>query len=145
MRFETTLLSVGNNVGIEVPIEVVEKLGAGSRPLVVVTVNDSYTYRSAIAVMAGKHLVSFSSEHRAATGLGGGDQASIEITVDTEPRIVDVHPELQAALDANPTARGAFDALSNSKKKLHTLPVAEAKTDETRARRIAKSIDQLSS
>ncbi len=74
MRFETTLFLVGNNTGIDVPPAVLEQLGGGKRPLVNVTVNDAYSYRSAIAPMAGRYLIAFSSDKRSATGLkGGGD------------------------------------------------------------------------
>ncbi|HXI82238.1 MAG TPA: YdeI/OmpD-associated family protein, partial [Verrucomicrobiae bacterium] len=52
-------------------------------------------------------------------------------------------PELAAALDADPAARRTFDGLSNSNKSWHTYQVDNAKTDETRQRRIAKSIDAL--
>ena len=45
MRFETTMFLSGNNTGIEVPPEVIEALGAGSKPPVIVTVN-GYEYRS---------------------------------------------------------------------------------------------------
>ena len=62
----------GNNTGIEVPPEVIEALGAGKQPPVVVTVN-GYEYRSTVAVMGGRYLISFSSDKRAATGIGGGD------------------------------------------------------------------------
>ena len=53
MKFRTTLLQSGKTaVGIQVPDEVVEALGAGKRPKVRVTIN-GYTYRNAIAVMGG--------------------------------------------------------------------------------------------
>ena len=50
--FKTTLRGVQdmNATGIEIPAEVVESLGAGKRPKVVVTVNGS-AYRSTVAVM----------------------------------------------------------------------------------------------
>ena len=73
MRFETTLLLVGNNTGIDVPPAVLDELGGGKRPLVNVTVNDSYSYRSAVAPMGGRYLIAFSSDKRAATGLKGGE------------------------------------------------------------------------
>lgn len=57
MRFETTLLAVGNNTGIDVPPAVLDALGGGKRPLVNVVVNDGFTYRSAVASMAGRHLI----------------------------------------------------------------------------------------
>jgi len=145
MKFTTTLLQIGNNVGVHVPDDVVEALGAGKKPPVVISINDDYTWRGSLAVMGGKYLVSFSAAHRAASGYNGGDDVEITIEVDTEPRTVEVPEELQAAMDAAPGAQSAFDALSNSRKKLLTVPVADAKTDETRDKRIAKAIAELTS
>ena len=144
MRFRTTLLQMGNNVGIEVPQHVIDALGAGKKPAVTVDINGTYGYRSTVAVMGGKYLISFSSAHRAASGFSGGDDVEVTLELDTAPRIVEVPEALAAALALNPRAQEAFDKLSNSKKQLHTLPVAEAKTDETRDRRVAKSIEALS-
>ena len=89
--FSSTLLLDGNNTGIEVPDEVVEQLGAGKRPPVIVTVN-GFTYRSTVAVMGGRNLISFSSDKRAATGLAGGDAIEVTLELDTEPRTVEVPP-----------------------------------------------------
>jgi len=142
LKFKTAILQMGNNTGIEVPPEIVEALGAGKKPLVVVTVND-YTYRSAIAVMGGKFLISFSSAHRAASGLGGGDKVEVALEVDTAPRIIDVPEDLQKALEMHPLLKIKFDGLSNSKKKLLILPIEDAKTEETRAKRVEKAIYML--
>ena len=49
-RFETTMSQFGNNTGIEVPPAVLEALGGGKRPAVVVSVN-GYEYRSTVGVM----------------------------------------------------------------------------------------------
>jgi len=142
MRFETTLFLTGNNTGIEVPPELVEQLGGGKRPAVNVTVN-GFAYRSTIASMGGKYLIPFSSDKRAATGLGGGDPISVELSLDTAPRTVDVPADLAAALgDAG--VREAFDALAPSAKKAHVTNVEGAKADDTRARRIAAIVAKLS-
>jgi len=133
---------MGNNTGIEVPPEVLDALGAGKKPLVVVTVNN-YTYRSAIASMGGKFLISFSSAHRAASGLAGGDKIKVTLEVDTAPRTVDVPEDLQQALESRPDLKAKFEGLSNSKKKLLILPIEDAKTDETRARRVEKAVQML--
>ncbi|MDQ2698806.1 MAG: DUF1905 domain-containing protein, partial [Actinomycetota bacterium] len=106
----------GNNTGIEVPPEVIEALGAGRKPPVKVTVN-GYEYRSTVAVMGGRYLISFSSDKRAATGIKGGDPIVVDLEVDTAPRTVQVPADLAAALDAAHGARDAFDALSPSARK----------------------------
>jgi hypothetical protein len=143
MRFHTTILQSGKTAtGIEVPQEVVRALDAGKRPAVRVTVN-GYAYRSTVAVMGGTYMIGFNADHRAATGLGGGDQVDVELELDTAPREVTVPADLAAAMDAEPAARRTFDGLSYSNKSWHVLSVEGAKTEETRQRRIAKSVAAL--
>ena len=143
MRFRTTIVQSGKNTtGIQVPDEVVEALGSGRRPAVKVTVN-GYSYRSTVASMGGVFMVSLSAEHRAGAGVGGGDEVEVDLELDSAPREVTVPPELMAALDAEPAARATFDGLSYSNKSWHILQVTGAKTEETRQRRIARSVEAL--
>ena len=132
----------GNNTGIEIPADVVEELGAGKRPPVVVNVN-GFVYRSTVAPMGGKFLLPFNAARRAESGIKGGDAIDVELTVDTAPRVVDVPADLQAALDGSPAAAAAWEKLSYSNKSWHTFQFAGAKSEETRQRRIAKSIAAL--
>jgi hypothetical protein len=143
MRFRTMILQSGRTAtGIQVPEEVVQALGAGRRPAVKVTVN-GYTYRSTVAVMGGAFMISLSAEHRAAAGVAVGEEVDVDIDLNTAPREVSVPADFAAALDAEPAARRTFDGLSYSNKSWHMLQVEGAKTDETRQRRIAKSVDIL--
>jgi hypothetical protein len=143
MRFRTTILQSGKTTtGIQLPDEVVEALGSGKRPPVRVTVN-GYSYRSTVAVLGGVYMVGVSAEHRAGAGVAGGEEVEVDIELDTAPREVTVPADLAAALDAEPAARRTFDGLSYSNKSWHVLQVEGAKTDQTRQRRIAKSVDLL--
>ena len=142
MRFETTLFQSGNNTGIEVPPEIVEELGGGKRAAVTVDVN-GYVYASTLAVMGGRHLIPFSSDKRAATGLTGGDPITVELQLDDAPRTVEVPDDLAAALDAA-GVRAAFDALSPSARKAHVTAVTGAKAAATRARRVDAVVAKLS-
>ncbi len=128
--------------GIRVPPEVVADLGRGKRPPVRVTLN-GHTYRSTVAVMGGDYLVPVSAEVRAAAGVAAGDEVDVEVELDTEPREVVAPPDLAAALDADPAARSFFDTLSYSNRRRLVLSVEDAKTPETRQRRIAKAVDAL--
>ncbi|HET9565365.1 MAG TPA: YdeI/OmpD-associated family protein [Mycobacterium sp.] len=132
----------GNNTGIEVPADVVESLGAGKRPPVVVNVN-GFEYRSTVAPMGGKYLLPFSAARRRESGIKGGDAIDVELTVDAAPRIVDVPADLQAALDASPAAATAWQKLSYSNRKAQVESVLGAKAAETRARRIAAIVTKL--
>jgi hypothetical protein len=143
MRFRTTIEQSGpNTTGIPVPEEVVEALGAGRRPAVTVSLN-GHSYRSTIAGMGGRPMISLSAENRAAAGVAGGDEVEVDLALDTAPRDVAVPTDLAAALDADPAARRTFDRLSYSNKSWHVLQIEGAKTDETRQRRIAKSVAAL--
>jgi hypothetical protein len=143
MRFRTTIVQSGKTAtGIQVPDEVVEALGSGKRPAVTVTLN-GYSYRSTVASMGGVFMVSLSAEHRAGAGVAGGDEIEVDLELDSAPREVTVPPELVAALDAEPAARATFDGLSYSNKSWHVLQVTGAKTEETRQRRIARSVETL--
>jgi hypothetical protein len=143
MRFHTTILQGGKTAtGIRVPDEVMAALGSGRRPPVKVTIN-GYTYRSTVAVMGGAYMVGVSAEHRAGAGVAGGDEVEVDLELDTAPREVEVPPDLAAALDAEPAARSTFDGLSYSNRSWHVLQVTAARTEETRQRRIARSVDLL--
>jgi hypothetical protein len=143
MRFHTTILQAGKTAtGIRIPDEIVESLGAGKRPPIQVTIK-GYTYRSTVAVMGDAYMVGVNADNRAAAGVAGGDEVDVDIELDTAPREVDVPSDFAAALDAEPEARGTFDKLSNSNKGWHTSQIEGAKTDETRQRRIARSVAAL--
>ena len=143
MRVHTTILQAGKTAtGIRVPDEVVEALGAGRRPPVRVTIS-GYTYRSTIAVMGSEYMVGVNADNRVGAGVAGGDEVDVDIELDTAPREVSVPADLSTALDADPKARATFDALSYSNKSWHVLQLEGAKTDETRGRRLAKSVEAL--
>ncbi len=143
MKFRTTLLRSGKTaVGIQVPDEVVAALGAGKRPPVRVTIN-GYTYRNTIAVMGGVFMVGVNAEHREKTGVGGGDQVDVDIELDTQPRELPLPLDFKDALDRDTAATRTFASLSFSRKQALVLPIDQAKTPETRQRRIDKALEAL--
>jgi hypothetical protein len=144
ISYSTSILQTGKNTtGIPVPESMVEKLGAGKRPLVRVTIRD-YSYRSAVALMDGHYLISLSSEHRQAAGVKGGDPVDVTLELDTEPRKVEIPPDLKLAL-SEASVVNAFEASAPSMQKEFVRQVEEAKSQETRERRISKIIEKLAS
>ncbi len=145
MRFTTTVLQARKTAtGLPVPPSVIEALGSGKRPAVVVTINGGHTYRSTVGVMNEQFLVPLSAEHREAAGVAAGDSVEVSLEVDTLPRVVDLPEDLAAALH-QAGVRAAFDTLSNSRQRALADPVSQAKAPETRARRIEKAVDALRS
>jgi hypothetical protein len=142
-RFRTKVLQSGKTAtGIEVPAKVVEALGSSKRPAVSVTIK-GYTYRSSIAVMDGTHMVGVSAKVREEARVAGGDTVDVEIELDTAPREVTVPPDLKKALDRDKGAKQTFEALSFSRKQRLVLPIGDAKTPETRLRRVDKAVAML--
>lgn len=144
MKFTTTIFQSGNNTGIVVPAEVVDGLGGGKKPAVTVSIG-SFSYRSTIAAMGGRFLIPLSAERRAASGIKGGDTVEVDLELDTQPRDVVVPEDLSAALDRDSAAKAFFETLSYSNKLRHVLSITDAKTPETRAKRIDKAMEALRS
>lgn len=143
MRFTTTLELGGKTAtGFRVPPDVVEALGKGKRPPVLVTIN-GHTYRNTVAVYGDVYMLGVAAEHRAAAGVEAGDRIDVELELDTAPREVEVPADFAAALDAEPEARRFFESLSYSNKRRFTYSIEDAKSAETRQRRIDKSVQQL--
>ena len=142
MKFSGEMAQIGNNTGISVPAEVMDGLGGGKRPAVNVIVN-GFSYRSTVAPMGGQFLIPFSADKRAETGIGGGDAIEVELALDTASRAVEPPADFASALGEVPGAREAYNGSSPSRQKAHVTSIEGAKTDETRQRRIAKAVAEL--
>lgn len=143
MKFRTTVRLDGKTAtGLPVPPEVVSGLGDSKKPAVTVILN-GFSYRSTIGVRGGEYLIPVSADVRKQAGVAAGDEVEVDVELDTAPREVAVPADFAERLDAEPTVRAFFDSLSNSLKSVHTLSIEQAKTAETRARRIDKAMDTL--
>lgn len=143
--FETTLQKDAtlNATGINIPAAVIEALGKGKKPPVTVTIN-GFSYRTTVAVMGGEFMVPLSQARRTAAGVEPGETITVTVELDVEPRRVEVPDDLAAALGARPGAREAFDRASYSVRKEFVRQVNDAKTQETRERRIGVVLGKLS-
>jgi hypothetical protein len=143
VRLRIELQSTGaTTTGFEIPDSTVDELGGGRRPKVAVTIKGT-TFRTSIARMGDAFWLGVSAERRQAVGIKAGDVLDLEIVLDTAPREVQVPADLAAALSENPQAAAFWDTLSPSAKSWHTTQVTVAKTAETRARRVARSVELL--
>jgi hypothetical protein len=141
--FHTEILQARPGVtGIEVPPAVIDELGAGKRPAVVVQIGD-FSYRSTVGVMGGVFMIPLSSDRRAASGLAADASVDVTLTLDDAPRTVEVPADLRDGLDADPVARSAYESLSYSRQRALVEPIDQAKTPETRQRRIEKALETL--
>jgi hypothetical protein len=141
--FRATLNLEGKTAtGIQVPADIVAALGPTKRPPVLVTIN-GYTYRSTVAPYNGVYMLPVAAEHREKAGIQAGEEVEVGLVLDNAPREVEVPPDFAEALERDAQAKQAFDKLSYSNKRRFVLPIEEAKSDETRARRIEKAVSNL--
>ncbi len=84
-----------------------------------------------------------SAENRASSGVAAGDEVEVDIELETAPREVTVPPDLAEVLERDVDAKRHFEGLSYSQKQRHVLPIEQAKTAETRQRRIDKALSML--
>ncbi len=137
------LLAKKTATGIQVPDKIVAKLSSGKRPPVKVTIN-GYTYQNTIAVMDGVFMLSVSAAVREKAQIKSGDQVTVTLELDTTVREAAIPEEFKKVLDQYSVAKQRFEKLSNSNKKRYIIPIEQAKTIETKNRRIEKAIQELS-
>lgn len=143
MRFRAKVELGGKSAtGIPVPQDVVAAMGSGKRPAVQIIVG-GHSYRTTVASMGGRYFVPLSKENREAAGVAAGDQVEVDIEPDAEPRKVIVPADLADALAGDASAKAFFDRLSYTHRKEWVRWVEEAKKAETRATRIAKTVESL--
>jgi len=143
VKFRATVELGGKTAtGIEVSEDVVAALGSGNRPPVTVTIG-GHTYRTTVARMGGRFLIGLSAENRTAAGVAAGDEVDVSIEPDAEPRQVEVPANLAEALGHDHTARANFDGLSYTHRKEWVRWIEEAKKAETRATRLARTVESL--
>ena len=142
-KFRAVLRLEGKTAtGFEVPPEVVAALGQSKRPPVLVTIG-KHTYRNTIAAYGDVYMIGVSAENRQAAGVSAGDEIEVTLELDTQPREVSLPADFAKALEQDADAKRFFDSLSYSNKRRYTLSVEDAKTPETRQRRIEKAVSAL--
>jgi hypothetical protein len=130
----------GDTAGFVIPDTVVEAFGQGKKPKVTVTLNSTFSYPNTVAVMGGRYMIGVSKERRKLAGVTPGETIEVTLELDTAPRVMEVPPDLQTALAKDKAAKAYFASLSYSNQRRHIDNINGAKTDETRARRIEKSV-----
>jgi hypothetical protein len=144
-RFTARLRPSGRGVGghlVEVPDEVVAALGGGGRIPVQASFN-GVSYCGSIVRMGGVMMLGVTKAIMAEVGVEAGDLLAVTVRNDDAPREVDVPPELATALRLNKAAAVAWDRLSFTHRREYVSYIVEAKKEETRARRVERTIQAL--
>lgn len=117
------------------------RLGPGGRIPVRLEVGGE-RFRTSVVRMYGEWCFVSNARMRAA-GFTPGKAHVVEIARDEEPRVVEPPPELAVALARDRRARAAWDALRRSHRREYADWIAEARREDTRRRRVARTLDEL--
>ncbi|MEA2672437.1 MAG: hypothetical protein QOG45_2657 [Chloroflexota bacterium] len=143
-RFEGTLEPArGGGAFVSLPAEVLARLGGGARLRVRGTLNGVGFRSSTMPAGGGAACLGVHRATREAAGAAFGETVVVEIEVDDGSREVELPAELAAALASEPALRAAFEALAPSRRRELASSVAEARREDTRARRVVRIIEQL--
>ena len=126
---------------VAVPADVVEALGGKGRIPVRATF-DGIAYQGSAVSMGGQKVIGLLKAIRLELGKQPGDVITVTLEVDQAERTVTVPDDLRTALDEAGLS-DRFDALSFSHRRETVASITEAKKPETRARRIAQTLDRL--
>ena len=127
---------------VTIPFDV-EKAFGKKRVKVKATI-DGEPYRGSLVRMGTPdHMLLVLKDIREKIGKTFGDEISIELEEDLEPRKVEIPPDLQQALVANPNEEAYFNGLAYSHRKEYVWWINEAKRDQTRQERIRRTIEML--
>ena len=143
LEFTATLQRRGPAAAVVLDDEQVAAVGEGAKRFPVVATVEGYTWRTTVTRMRGEFLLGLNATVREGAGGEAGDTVAVELELDTAPREVDIPDALAAALDGDPAARAAFDALSYTHRKEYARWVEEAKREETRQRRVSQALQML--
>ena len=127
---------------VKFPYDVQECFGTKGQVKINATF-DSVPYRGSLANMGTGHIVILRKDIKAQVDKDHGDTVRVTIQKDTEERIVEVPEELQVLFDSNPKAGEFYSGLSYTNRKEYARWITSAKKQETKDRRLSKTIEML--
>jgi hypothetical protein len=132
----------GGGAYVDVPFDVEEAFGS-KRPRINASI-EGVPYRGTLVRMGGpRHVLIILKGIREQIGRSVGDEVKVTLEPDTEPRVVAVPGDLASALKRDRQAKAFFDTLSYTHRKEYVAWIVEARKDETRRARIARTLDML--
>ena len=140
-RIESATVGTGGAC-IYFPYDVEKEFGVKGRVPVKATFDGVPYSGSLVKYGAPQHMLGILKAVRAQINKGPGDTVEVTIVKDEAERTVEVPAQFEKLLKKE-KLWPAFEKLSYTHKKEYVRWITEAKRDETRAGRIAKSIEML--
>ena len=132
----------GGGAFVEVPFDV-EAVFGSKKPKVKALI-EGVPYRGLLTRMGTDyHMLIILKGIREQIGKTFGDEVTITVEPDTEPRLIELPAELKKAFRVEKEAKAFFEKLSYTHQREYVMWINEAKREETRQNRIAKAIQML--
>lgn len=127
---------------VEVPFDVEAAFGS-KRPRIKANI-EGVPYRGTLTRMGTDcHILGIRRDIREQIGKSFGDEVTITLEPDTEPRVVEIPAELKKVFKTGKEAKARFERLPYTHQREYVDWINEAKREETRLNRIAKTIEML--
>ena len=132
----------GGGAFVEVPFDVEREFGS-KRPKVKALI-EGVPYRGILTRMGTEcQILGIRKEIREQVGKTFGDEVTVTVEPDTEPRVIEIPKDLMKELKKDKEADALFDKLSYTHQKEYVTWITEAKKEETRQNRVVKTIAML--
>lgn len=133
----------GTGTWIAVPREINPVLGLKGRPKIRAVIA-GHPYRGSLMPMGdGTFGLGVLKAIQQAAGVKRGDRITVELELDTAPRVVKPPPDLARLLARDKRLAAGWGKLSYTNQKEMALSLQEAKKPETRERRLSAALEKL--
>lgn len=142
--FQATIHMIGVNPFVFLPEEILrhvfEAAGRNRGPVPVHGTIDGHPFIQTLVRFSGDWRLYVNMPMLKSAQKQVGDEAIFQLAYDPNPRIVPMHPKLEAALQQHPEAQQAFDQLSPSRQKEIKRTIHHLKSEAAVDRNIERAI-----
>lgn len=146
--FTAKILKIGINPYVGLPEDILNRIftqaGKSKGPIPVRGTLNGKKFKQTLVKYQGAWRLYLNTPMHQDAGIDVGDNATVELELDPEPRIVPMHPKFARALSKNKVAKATFEKLVPSRQKEILRYLNSMKTEESLVRNIEKVIQYLS-
>jgi len=142
-KFEATIYRLGILYCVDVPASVSKSLGGAKYIAVTGTTNGTKMRALLVPRGDGQHRLFLDGKLRKAARAGQGDTVTLVLEPDPESREVPIPDEVLEAFEDEPGALDTFHGLTVAQRRSMLLWTLKAKHAETRAKRIARLVQEM--
>jgi hypothetical protein len=142
-KFKAVIENAGGGGGyVRIPFDVEQAFG--KKRVQVSATFDGEPYCGLLVRMGEPwHILIILKGIREKIGKDFGDEVEVTIEEDNQPRVIEIPPDLAAALEQDPQALAFFDSLAFTHRREYVNWINEAKQETTRQNRVTKTIEML--